>query len=208
MAQKALGKFRTRLVVYRHGVGQFDSLQVPAETVVRADSNSIEKLFADEPDLQRRFHDFVAQGQEGVFLLRDGHWASYGWFSRPGGAPPGHLPAWVANQHGCWIFFCHTREAFRGQGLFRRLLRHMVSRIAREGIAPVVYIDALTTNTPSRRAILSAGFTPWGVLTTRQLWLPGIGSTLISSSWRIEEAHPPLLETVRRPPGAQTEMCG
>jgi RimJ/RimL family protein N-acetyltransferase len=150
-----------------------------------------------EPLLVNQFLGFLDEGFAGVMLVRDGQWASYGWFSKPGSPGPQHLPWSVRHEAACWVFYCHTRESLRGRGCFGRLLSQLVAKVEREKLAPAIYIDTRLDNVASRRAILRLGFEPFGVMTTRQLWLPRIGSVVVSSSWQQQREHPALLDTRR-----------
>jgi RimJ/RimL family protein N-acetyltransferase len=89
-----------------------------------------------------------------------------------------------------WILWGHTKEEFRGLGCFTKGLKHIVEETQSVRYAPLIYVDARVENIPSRRAILSAGFSPAGVITTRQLWVPRLGSFAIRGSWQRQVVHP------------------
>ena len=57
------------------------------------------------------------------------------------------------------IYDCWTPPPHRGQGIYPRLLRHLVEQVLSE--APAIYIYALTSNRSSCRGIEKAGFDPW-----------------------------------------------
>jgi RimJ/RimL family protein N-acetyltransferase len=155
-----------------------------------ADPGSIRSLFAGDQRLGDRFQSFLAEGCVGVILVRDGQWISYGWCAQPERGNPPHLPGWVRTLRAYWIFYCHTKEGFRGRGIYKQLLkRHQMLAFEKQPGA-AIYADAYPENCASRRAILSAGFSPRGLFTTYKLWIPRIGKFVLAGSWRREEPHP------------------
>ena len=187
-------RFRTKIVVYQYGVSaaRADAEILNEDRWVPIDQCSVRSLLAQERTLVRRFLRLLGRGFAGVFLVRGGRWISYVWISEPGRAAPVHLQRWIKPRDSYWILEGHTREEFRGRGYFSRALEHVVKDIQSKSHAPLIYVDARAENIASRRAILSAGFSPSGVITTYQLWLPWLGSCVIRSSWRRQMNHPNL----------------
>src|SRR4051812_48487867 len=92
-----ISRFRTKVTVYTHDFKSFGRVLElePDETFIRADRDSIAAYFSNDGKLAARFLGFVNAGFEGVFLVRGSEWVTYGWFSRPGGDHPHHLPRWT-----------------------------------------------------------------------------------------------------------------
>jgi len=191
-----LSKCKAKTLVFRYGgtgEARTRTEDGPAsDEWVTADSQSVNSLFERDRGLAERFRHFLKAGCLGVFLVRDRQWISYGWSSQPGHGHPPHLSQRVSAAGAYWIFFCHTREGFRGQGVYRRLLHRIVVLVIGREPAATIYVDAYAGNTPSRQAILSVGFSPGGVMTTYKLWLPRVGSFVLASYWRRNETHPAL----------------
>jgi RimJ/RimL family protein N-acetyltransferase len=187
-----VSRFRTPLTVYTHDFKSFGrALELePDETFIRADRDSIAAYFSNDEKLAARFLEFVNAGFEGLFIVRGSEWVTYGWFSRPGRVNPPHLPRWTRKFDACWIFYCHTKSTFRGRGYFAKLLRQIVEIVRREALASSIYVDTFVTNFASRRAALAAGFVPYGLFTTYQLWIPLCGSLLLFGKWRRDKVHP------------------
>jgi RimJ/RimL family protein N-acetyltransferase len=151
---------------------------------------SVQRLFGDDAERSRKFLQFLHSGCFGYFLERAGQWIAYGWSTQPESMPPPHLPHWVADLEAYWIFYCRTRDAFRGQGHYKRLLARLVAGAYERAANPLVLCDTSRDNLASRRAMLYAGFAPKGVLTTYQP-LPGM---IVGGRWRRAEAHVPRIE--------------
>lgn len=151
---------------------------------------SIRRLFRDDAVRSRKFLDFLDAGCFGYFLERDGQWVTYGWSTQPKSMQPAHLPLWVADFEAYWIFYCRTREEFRGQGHYKRLLARLVAGAYERAASPLVLCDTMPDNSVSRRAVLRAGFSPRGVLSTYRP-LPGM---IVGGRWRRDEAHAPRIE--------------
>jgi hypothetical protein len=161
---------------------------------------SVRYLFGGNDRLHKRFLSFLDRGFCGVVLLLGGRWVAYSWFRRPGAPPPPHLPRGFKDIDADWIFHSHTREGFRGCGYFTKLLVHIVQLTRKEGSSYPTYVDALTTNIASRRAILSAGFSPCGLITVDYLWVPRVRRMALRGSWNRERAHPALPAARKRSP--------
>lgn len=66
------------------------------------------------------------------------------------------LPAIAPVVYDCW-----TPEAYRGLGIYPKVLQHLADRELSD--APNVYIYALTSNRASCQGIIKAGFIPWRI---------------------------------------------
>jgi len=166
--------------------------------LVVAGLKEIELFFGADGNRARLFRQFAANGSLGLFLAsQQDEWIAYGWAALPGRGRAPHLPSWVRSMNAYWIFHCHTKEAFRGRGIYKYLLGELVSLARRLGPGDV-YIDALPENTASQRAIIACGFVPSGVTETFKLWLPRVGSFILRGSWFRRQPH---FDDVRPPSG-------
>ena len=155
---------------------------------------SIERLFADQPTLKRRFLRFHRQGAVGVAICHGRTWLTYAWMATPEGRQPYHLPS---EAHGhYWIYEGHTREVVRGRGLLGFALRLLISTaFCREQFQPTtVYADIRPDNTPSRRAALRQGFRPAGKFATWRL----PKSSVVKGTWDPAAVHDELPMTYPR----------
>ena len=153
-----------------------------------AGPKEIEHLFGTDGSRARLFQKFLAGGNIGLILANQDECVAYGWATLPGRGCAPHLPSWVRGLNSYWIFHCHTKEEFRGRGIYKYLLGELVSFARRLGPGDV-YIDALPENTASQRAIIASGFVPSGVTETFKLWLPRIGSFILRGSWSRQQPH-------------------
>ena len=116
--------------------------------------------------------------------------------STPGGRPPDHLPQAIRGMGCYWIFFCRTREAYRGRGLYGAVLRHLTSRARRQGGGgQPIYIDTEAGNYSAQRGVLSSGFVPKGMFTLYYLRLPKIQKVLFYR-WQADCPHPQPAERI------------
>jgi GNAT superfamily N-acetyltransferase len=185
-------RFLSRTLVYQHTGAKTEPgpfVSIPDATWQLADTENILQLFQDDPGRRDLFLRFVHFGYLGVLLVRKQEWIAYGWVSRPHRGRPPHLPPWAEDLGAYWIFHCHTKAAFRGRGIYRGLLSHIVALAPQNGLGPVC-IDTLPDNHASRSVILAAGFSPRGVATTAKLWLPGFTSIPLAGSWSPDAPHP------------------
>lgn len=154
---------------------------------------SVRRLFSQDASRYRKFLRFLRAGCFGYFLERDGQWIAYGWCTQPGSGYPPHLPRWSGKLGAFWIFYCHTREEFRGQGHYQRLLARLVAGARERAEDPLLLCDTLPENFASRSAVLKSGFAPMGVLTA---YRPVRGVT-VGGGWRRDRVHLPRLAAKR-----------
>lgn len=195
MLANLASKFRIRSLVYRCTANEMSrrrELHSRCDTWIRASESAVEVLFGDDPARRGRFLRFVRAGFPGLFLVRNGEWVSYGWVTAPGAGRPRHLPRWAGKLGAWWIFYCHTREEFRGQGNYKRLLAQLVALIRARDPAALILCDTLPENFASRSAVLQSGFVPAGEM----VWyrpLPGIAA---GGSWLPNQMHQPQFDCV------------
>ena len=175
-------------LVYRLAVRADHPLEAPAMPGLSwgyLDPASIERHFADQPALKRRFLRFHRQGAVGVVIRHGRTWLTYAWMATPEGRQPYHLPAVAQGRY--WIFECHTRPAVRGHGLFGYALRLLLNEaFCREQFqAAEVFADVMPDNAASRRAFWRRGFEPAGKFATWRL----PKSTAVKGTWDPAAAH-------------------
>lgn len=154
--------------------------------------------FAEDPQRQSTFRTFLGQGYRGVLVLDGALWVGHAWVTLPGTPGPPHLPAWVGGAYPYWLFYAHTREAYRGRGIQKAMVQWRLALVtAPGGRRDRVYSDVRAGNVPSRRALLSQGFLPMGTLTSLALPVPFLGVYPLCH-WDPGAQHPPL-------PGAVTQ---
>lgn len=184
--------FRFETLVYQFaGPQEHPWLDLPlAFQWVPATSASVRSCFHDDPARTRRFLRFLRAGCFGYFLEHGGEWVTYGWSTQPGSMPPPHLPGWTADLGAHWIFYCHTREKFRGQGFYKRLLARLVDGVRERASNPLVLCDTRPENLASRSAILQSGFAPRGAL----LAYRPLRGVVVGGAWRRNEPHRPRFD--------------
>lgn len=193
--------FCVETLVFQHPVAEADTRDrepIPSADWLAATNENVCEIFENDAVRRRLFLRFLRSGCFGILLVRDREWIAYGWASQPGKGRPPHLPRSVAGWESYWIFHCHTKAAFRGRGVYTCLLTR-ITALAREKGASPVYVDALPSNAPSVRAIISAGFRPCGVTHIFRLNLPHIASLPLAGSWAPDEPHPKRLNDSHAP---------
>lgn len=180
-------------LVYRLGLPEGAATPIapmPGLRSVYLTPGAIARVFAEEPALKRRFLRFVRQGAMGVAVMHGRRWLAYAWMATPEGRPPYHLPGALQGRY--WLYYCHTRLAFRGRGLMGHAVRRLIAEAAcREQLGRFeVLCDVLPDNTASRRAFLRLGFEPAGRVGTWRL----PKSALVMGSWDESAAHEALPE--------------
>jgi RimJ/RimL family protein N-acetyltransferase len=188
-----LSRIRSTELVFRYdendGVAcEKDSPDQP--TWINADRENVESIFDGDRRLAKLFQNFLQEGCIGLVLVQNRNWICYGWMSIPGKSPPPQLPRWIRELDVYWIFYCHTREGFRGRGHYKRLLRQLVGRARNREARTEIYIDTQLDNIASRRAITATGFRPCGMIETYKFWIPRLGDWVIWGTWTQRETHP------------------
>jgi len=150
----------------------------------------IERLFSSDPKRRNLFLNFLERGYLGWFQYVNDRWMTYGWSATPTSDAPIHLPNWM-HQNSYWIFYCGTDGDFQGQGLFKRSLSIMVSDIFEINPATTVNVETEATNMPSRRAIISSGFSSSGMIDLLTIKLPYL-PTQKWAGWNRNAPHPAM----------------
>jgi hypothetical protein len=195
---RMIPRFRRIFTVYRWDLDP-PSMDPAPDQPVELCRDSVRTIFRSHPFRLEHFLRFLDSGYFGLAFLRESRCVSFGWFSRPGGPQPPHLPAWLRRFKSYWIFHCHTAIEFRGQGCFTRLLIHMVRSMYERSSNPLIHVDTDVKNVASRRGVLSAGFVPRGVMITYQLPIVGFGPWILGGFWNRHTPHPYL------PPGRRSQ---
>lgn len=192
--------FRVETLVYQYAGAGAQCADLPEGFAWHpATEASVRKLFAQDSPRRRRFLRFLRSGWFGFFLAGGDEWITYGWCTPPATPHPPHLPRWAGGLGAYWIFYCHTREEFRGKGHYQRLLSRLVCGAYQRAGAPLVLCDTLPGNLASRRAVIKAGFSPAGVL---EAFRP-VRGLVIGGGWQREAMHVPLLRTQSGEAGEQ-----
>lgn len=155
-----------------------------------ASTETVNTLFTVD-QLRHKFLGFLATGFTGLVLHRDETWVTYAWMTTPSTAGPPHLPDWTSELGANWIFYCRTRQGFRGQGLYKHALQMLIGQARQESPEARVMIDTSPANLPSRRAVLATGFRPSGAIVTHQLRIPRV-ARWVWGSWDEDFEHPPM----------------
>jgi RimJ/RimL family protein N-acetyltransferase len=150
----------------------------------------IKHFFSEESQRMTEFLAFLQKSYSGFALTKDERLVSYGWVADCSHRMPPHIGNNLRRQ-ASWIFYCGTYAPFRGQGGFRFLLNQIIA--AHSIVRPLkpLYIDTRPTNLVSRRAVLSAGFHPAGILRSVIFFVPRYSFPLLSS-WNALSAHKKL----------------
>jgi len=154
------------------------------------DQKTVGFFFSSEERLQKMFKKFLAKGFIGLVWHHKGDWISYACMSLPGTLGPPHLPSYIRRLPVYWIFYCRTRGAYRGRGLFKASLSILSDWARKRDPEAEIYVDTEPRNVPSRKAIEAVGFTPAGIICVWTLALPKLGSVVIGGSWNKEAKHP------------------
>jgi RimJ/RimL family protein N-acetyltransferase len=164
---------------------------VPPFNWVAANPNNIVQYFDEQP-LKTTFLKFLKKEFYGVLILENSNWVAYGWISRPSTLGPIHLPSEIQRLKVFWIFYCHTKESFRGRGLYKRVLKLLMQQALNESKDAEIYIDTQRDNIAARKAIVSVGFEPKGIINTYKFGIPKLKSWNWGK-WNTQVDHPPLL---------------
>lgn len=174
--------------------------EAPAEAPLHAEGDiswklftpqNVQQYFADDSKWARRFTNSLKANAVGVLVKYKGDWASYGWFSTPGGMRPPHIPRQLKTD-AFWFYHGHTNSRLRQRGLFRVLIRQLLSEAFRRDISPEILVDVEVKNHQSRRAVAEAGFTECGMLDVYYLWLPKLVRYPLAGNWRKSKPHPAM----------------
>jgi hypothetical protein len=164
----------------------------PSDEWLIADPENTPRFFSSTTDqrLQKRFLGFLRSGSLGMYVLRHGEWAAYGWASQPMRSHPPHMPRSAARLGAYWFHYFHTRQNLRGQGILKCLIPRILQLIHTQDPHPLVLADTLPDNLVPQRGLLTSGFTPRGTYTIRSIPVPGLGTLPITGYWNPYAPHP------------------
>jgi len=157
-----------------------------------ANLNTVVRYFPTDP-LNTIFLNFIKDNFYGVFICENGNWVAYGWMSRPSTPGPIHLSPAIQKLKVFWIFYCHTKESFRGRGLYKTVLRILIQQAFHENKEAEIYMDTQLDNIPARKAILTVGFKPQGTVYTYKFGIPKI-KIWNWCKWNKEAVHLTLID--------------
>jgi hypothetical protein len=155
------------------------------------DHPTIAQIFHDEPRHAAAFQRFASTGAIGVIIFIGDIWVAHAWMAVPGKPRPPHIP----NQAGpdtFWIYFCATKRRFSGKGLYKFAQRLLIREALTVAPDAAILIDTTPDNLASRKAIISTGFVPAGMINCFYLWLPRVLRKPVIYHWDRKEQHPPL----------------
>lgn len=171
---------RKQYVVYSLAEGWQPCPAVPTDAqLLWADQDVVARLFRQDSKLKRRFMAFLHRGCWGVFHVLEGQWVSYAWITTAGEPGPAHMPN-APERSSYWIFHCGTKECHRGRGFYKRSLNVLALAARQENSAATLFIDTEIDNLPSRKAIVSVGFEPYGFVNSWTLTVPKLKSWTLS----------------------------
>ncbi|WP_165921149.1 GNAT family N-acetyltransferase [Paenibacillus albiflavus] len=127
----------------------------------------IKHYFHNDSARRRVFLSFLRKGFIGLLLYSDKEWIGYGWMSTLEHNHPPHFPKYIVPERGFWIFYCHTLEKYRGQGLYKRVLTELKQIASLTSQNPELYIDTDEDNRISQKGILATGFELIGTVGSR-----------------------------------------
>lgn len=164
--------------MYSHDGRVITPVLPPGYRFVDVSPTTLEHYFHSEEDSWRlrNYTALLRSGALGTLIVaEDDNWASVGWVATPSSLHPPHIPKTVARNR-YWTFNVHTAPKHRGKGLQKAGIRQRValSREHARDESEVIYTDVRPSNMFSRKAKLSSGFTPAGLLYTTRIGIPGI----------------------------------
>ncbi|MBN2354933.1 GNAT family N-acetyltransferase [candidate division KSB1 bacterium] len=130
------------------------------------DETALDLAFkSKEPGRYKLFIKFLYAGYIGVYCDSGGKILAYGWGMVHRGDERffsnNHLPLSDGEGH---IFYCYTKEAFRGHNLYSGIIYRLAETIFAEG-AHLLWIDTNDDNLPAQKGILKVGFRLYGIMT-------------------------------------------
>lgn len=131
-----------------------------------ADRSTIIRFFRDDDAKRAALLDYPEGGNLGVIVTRGREWVAYGWVGTARTGEPLHLARVPLPPGAAWVVHCRTREGFRGRGVYKFVLRHLVAAVREADPEVILYIDTPKPNRAARRGIVAAGFEPAGVVRT------------------------------------------
>jgi hypothetical protein len=183
---------RDSYLVYKYTSRNSPYVDLPVGIeVTYLDESTIHRFFAQDERLSGVFTKFAIQGFVGLVLHEGDNWITYGWLSTPYSRQPVHLPSWIKRLNVYWIYYCRTKDQCRGRGFYKLALRLLVGHVLSKG-EPTVYIDTEQANIASRRAILSTGFQPCGVMQCTSYGIPWLRHYTVGK-WSHTAQHPELI---------------
>lgn len=186
----------SRQVVYRYGGGlpsqdEVDDFLLSKELYkVKAEAESIVQYF-NGSSRKNTFLRHLKNGSSGYFLVSENEWVTYAWMSVPESKLPKHIPFWVKDENVYWIYYCRTKENFRGNGFYKAALKMLIIEAYEKSGDPKIFIDTISNNVSSRRAILSSGFLPEGIITAWSIKFLKM-HILTIGLWKRHTQHPAL----------------
>lgn len=155
-----------------------------------ATHETVNYFFSKDEERKNSLFRIMKKGAIGVIIHDQDQWLAHGFIAPPGTKVIDHLPCKMTFNNW-WFFYMHTKKEYRGQGLQKLCLSlrlNMVKNLAKT--SPSIMVDTGINNVPSQKALLRAGFKPYGVLRVTNMKIPKIGNKVVYFNWQQNEKHP------------------
>ncbi|NLK27355.1 MAG: hypothetical protein GX306_03290 [Clostridiales bacterium] len=155
-----------------------------------ANYDLINKLFKKDPK-KATFLKFLDKRYIGVILFKDDKWITHSWMTTPNTSLPPHLPFTLKKLQSYWLFYSHTINEYRGNGLYKVSLQILINKAYEiEGNRTVIiFADTEANNIGPRHTLLSLGFKPCGVIDRYYFNLPKMRK-VNWGTWNKNTFHP------------------
>jgi RimJ/RimL family protein N-acetyltransferase len=158
---------------------------------IKATNENLSNYFHSDSKKISLFKKFLGNGCQGIYLVNNREWIAYGWITKPNIGKPPHLPNWIKIFGFCWIFYCHTKEEYRGKGFYKMLLQLLITMALENYPQNRIMIDTSIENIASRKAIRSVGFLPNGIIDCINIPISKMNRAIIGK-WDKYKTHPAL----------------
>ena len=88
----------------------------------QATQGLLDRLFKDDEPRSKALSMLLRKGALGVLIHNSASWAGHCFVAPPGISLPSHLPKSLTKDFW-WMFYMHTKDDFRGQGLQKAYIR-------------------------------------------------------------------------------------
>lgn len=164
-------------LVYKYEGGRQEVFLPENINVSYANFETISYFFKNDKLRLTTFNSFLRKGYIGIILNDGKNWVNYGWMTNRIGQFPPHLPKRICSNNKYWLFYSHTKEEWRGKGIYKNSLKLLINKAYEIENGDVeVYADVEKTNLVPQNTLLSLGFKEYGNLYNLCIGFPKIGS--------------------------------